>query len=142
MILPRLRRNLKCPADQVLPRLSGEFEPPALSALHDDKSPDDNQASLAPPKISPHGTRRCHDALTLAARHELHLVEGPVSTSGAHSSAGASARPHLSAAQSLAAKNTRPIKSLDDRAADIFGSDEELEEFLAFSYAERHRDLA
>jgi hypothetical protein len=27
-------------------------------------------------------------------------------------------------------------------AADIFESDEELEEFLAFTYAERHRDLA
>jgi len=26
-------------------------------------------------------------------------------------------------------------------AADIFESDEELEEFLAFTYAERHRDL-
>jgi hypothetical protein len=27
-------------------------------------------------------------------------------------------------------------------AADIFESDEELEDFLAFTYAERHRDLA
>ena len=35
-----------------------------------------------------------------------------------------------------------PIQSLDDLAADIFESDEELEEFLAFTYAERHRDLA
>ena len=65
-----------------------------------------------------------------------------MSTSGAGSSAGASARPRPSAAQLLAAKNTRPIKSIDDRAADIFGSDEELEEFLAVSYADRHRDLA
>jgi len=43
-------------------------------------------------------------------------------------------RPHL------AAKNTQPIRSLDDLAANIFESDEELEEFLAFTYAERHRD--
>jgi hypothetical protein len=69
-------------------------------------------------------------------------VEVPVSTSGADNSAGASARPHPSAAHLLAAKNTRPIKSLDDRAADTLRSDEELEEFLAFSNTERHRDLA
>jgi hypothetical protein len=48
----------------------------------------------------------------------------------------------MSAAELLAAKNTRPIRSLDDLAADVFESDEELEEFLAFTYAERHRDLA
>jgi hypothetical protein len=65
-----------------------------------------------------------------------------VSTSGADSPAGMPVRPRLSAAQLLAAKNTRPIRSLDDLAADIFESDEELEEFLAFTYAERHRDLA
>jgi hypothetical protein len=34
------------------------------------------------------------------------------------------------------------IRSLDELAADTFESDEELEEFLAFTYAERHRDLA
>jgi hypothetical protein len=67
-----------------------------------------------------------------AARHELHLVEGPVSTSGNDSPAGASAPPRPSAAQLLAAKNTRPIKSLD-RAVHIFGSDDESEDFLAFS---------
>ena len=41
----------------------------------------------------------------------------------------------------LAAKGIRPIRSLDELAADTFESDEELEEFLAFTYAERHRDL-
>jgi hypothetical protein len=41
-----------------------------------------------------------------------------------------------------AAKNTRPIRSLGDLAPDTFESDDELEEFLAFTYAERHRDLA
>ncbi|SFN23720.1 hypothetical protein SAMN04487980_1014121 [Streptomyces sp. cf124] len=51
-------------------------------------------------------------------------------------------RPLLSVEELLAAKNTQPIRSLDDLAADTFESDEELEEFLAFTYAERHRDVA
>jgi hypothetical protein len=65
-----------------------------------------------------------------------------VSTSGADSSAGPAARPRRSAAQLLAAKNAQPIRSLDDLAADTFESDEELDDFLAFTYAERHRELA
>jgi len=65
-----------------------------------------------------------------------------VSTSSADSSAGASARPRPSAAELLAAKNIRPIQPLDDLAADIFKSDQEPEEFLAFTYAEHHHDLA
>ena len=65
-----------------------------------------------------------------------------MSTSGADSSAGVVVRPRLSVAQLLAAKKTEPIRSLDDLAADTFESDEELAEFLAFTYAERHRDLA
>jgi hypothetical protein len=69
-------------------------------------------------------------------------VEVPLSTSGADTSAGPPTRPRLSAAQLLAAKKTRPIRSLDDLTADTFESDEELEEFLAFTYAERHRDFA
>ena len=48
----------------------------------------------------------------------------------------------MSVTQLLAAKGARPIRSLDELAADTFESDEELEEFLAFTYAERHRDLA
>jgi predicted nucleic acid-binding protein len=48
----------------------------------------------------------------------------------------------VSVTQLLAAKGARPIRSLDELAADTFESDEELEEFLAFTYAERHRDLA
>jgi hypothetical protein len=51
-------------------------------------------------------------------------------------------RPRLSVEELLAAKNTQPIRSLDDLAADTFESDEELQEFLAFTYAERHRDIA
>ena len=66
-----------------------------------------------------------------------------MSTSSADSDAGkAASRPSVSAAQLLTAKGTRPIRSLDELAADTFESDEELEEFLAFTYAERHRDLA
>ena len=41
------------------------------------------------------------------------------------------------------AKGVRPIESVDDLACDgIFDSDEELEEFLAFTYAARRADLA
>lgn len=65
-----------------------------------------------------------------------------MSTSGAGNSAGAPARPRLSGAELLAAKHTGPIQSPGDLAADIFESDEELEEFLAFTYAGHHRDLA
>ena len=49
-------------------------------------------------------------------------------------------RPRLSVDDLLAAKRAQPIRSMDDLVADTFGSDEELAEFLAFTYAERHRD--
>jgi hypothetical protein len=75
-------------------------------------------------------------------KHQPHPAEVPGSTSGADSSAGAAARPGPSAAQLLAAKNTRAIRTLDDLASDTFESDEELEAFLAFTYSERRRDLA
>jgi hypothetical protein len=65
-----------------------------------------------------------------------------VSTSGPDHSTGTSIRPRLSVEQLVAAKHAHPIRSLDDLAADTFESDEELAEFLAFTYAERHRDLA
>jgi hypothetical protein len=51
-------------------------------------------------------------------------------------------RPLLSVQDLLAAKGTQPIRSLDDLAADTFESDEELDDFLAFTHAERHRDIA
>jgi hypothetical protein len=89
------------------------------------------------PGIRHHGA----GALMLDAPTNRTPAEVPVSTSGADSFSGAVARPRLSAAQLLAAKDTRPIRSLDDLAADTFESDEELEDFLAFTYAERHRDL-
>jgi hypothetical protein len=51
-------------------------------------------------------------------------------------------RPSQAITELQAAKRTEPIQSLDDLAADTFGSDEELEEFLAYTYAERHREIA
>lgn len=69
-------------------------------------------------------------------------VEVPMSTPDAGHPSYPPIRPRLSVEELLAAKNTQPIRSLDDLAADTFESDEELEEFLAFTYAERHRDVA
>jgi hypothetical protein len=63
-----------------------------------------------------------------------------VNTFSADSYASSAARPRRSVAQLLAAKN--PADPLEDPAADTFESDEELEDFLAFTYSERHRDLA
>jgi hypothetical protein len=65
-----------------------------------------------------------------------------MATSGAGRHLGTPRQPGLSVAQLLAAKHVQPIRSLDDLAADTFESDEELDDFLAFTYAERHRDLA
>ena len=65
-----------------------------------------------------------------------------MSTSSADSDAGkTAARLSLPVPPLLAAKGTRPIRSLDELAADTFESDEEVQEFLAFTYAERRRDL-
>lgn len=64
-----------------------------------------------------------------------------VSSSGAGRPAALPVRPRLSVAQLLAAKKARPAQSLDELAADTFESDQELEEFKAFTYSERHRDL-
>ncbi|WP_433517710.1 hypothetical protein ACQP2T_20485 [Nonomuraea sp. CA-143628] len=64
-----------------------------------------------------------------------------MSTSGADHLAYPPIRPRLSVEELLAAKNTQPIRSVEDLAADNFESDEELEEFLAFTYAERHREV-
>jgi hypothetical protein len=45
--------------------------------------------------------------------------------------------------QLLRAKQARPIQSADDLACDgIFETDEELDEFLAYTYAARRADLA
>jgi hypothetical protein len=50
--------------------------------------------------------------------------------------------PVLSVEELLAAKGTPPIRSIEDLRAETFSSDEELDEFLAFTAAERHRDLS
>ena len=54
-------------------------------------------------------------------------------------------RAHLSVDELIRAKHARPIRSdadLDAMAADIFESDEELDQFLDFTYAERRRDVS
>ncbi|WP_256788265.1 MULTISPECIES: hypothetical protein [Frankia] len=50
-------------------------------------------------------------------------------------------RPQVTVGGLLTARGTQPIWSLYDLAADTFDSDEELDEYLAFTYAERRRDL-
>ncbi|MGW3727196.1 hypothetical protein [Streptomyces sp. NPDC000851] len=53
-------------------------------------------------------------------------------------------RPKLSLDELIAAKNAQPIRTLADldaMAADTFESDEELEGFIAFTCAERRRDI-
>lgn len=66
-----------------------------------------------------------------------------MTTSSADSDAdNAVTRPSVSVTQLLAAKHAWPIRSLDELVADTVESDEELEEFVAFTYAERHRGLA
>ena len=66
-------------------------------------------------------------------------------SSSADSSVFPPHRPRLSIEELIEAKNAKPIRSLADleaMSADVFESDEELDEFLAFTYAERRRDMA
>jgi hypothetical protein len=51
-------------------------------------------------------------------------------------------RPRISVEELLAAKGTPAITSIEDLAANTCSSDEELDEFLAFTRAERQRDLS
>ena len=51
-------------------------------------------------------------------------------------------RPRVSVEEMLVAKGTPVISSLDDLVADTFASDDEVDEFLAFTRAERARDLS
>jgi len=46
-------------------------------------------------------------------------------------------RPRLSVTQLLAGKKARPVRSLDELAADTFDSDEDLRAFLSDLYASR-----
>jgi hypothetical protein len=71
-------------------------------------------------------------------------VEVAMSTSSAGHPVVPSHRPRLSVEELIRAKNAKPIRSLADleaMSADVFESDEELDEFLAFTYAERRRDV-
>lgn len=66
---------------------------------------------------------------------------GPASTPAAQEPLPAP-RYRLSVEELLAVKGTPVISSLDDLTADTFSSDEELDEFLAFTRAERQRDIS
>jgi len=52
------------------------------------------------------------------------------------------ARKKTSLEELVRAKRARPITSMDEFVADTFDSDEELDEFIAFTHAERQRELA
>jgi hypothetical protein len=97
MILPRLRRNLECPADQVFASIVRRIRTPGPLRASRRQVPPMTTRRALPRRRSGRTARRCRDALTLAARHEMHSAEVPVSPSGAASSAGASAGPRLSA---------------------------------------------
>lgn len=51
-------------------------------------------------------------------------------------------RPRLTIEELAERKGVRPVKSLDDMACDVFASDEELDEFVAFVRAERQAGVA
>jgi hypothetical protein len=139
-VLPAQLRRERA-AEQVVLNRPANLNPRPSPCHRTTSSHEGNPASPDQPQGRTR-TRRCPGRLTPDSGHESHPAEVPVSTSGADSSAGAPARPRLSAAELLAAKHTRPIQSPGDLAADIFESDEELEEYLAFTHAGRHRDLA
>jgi hypothetical protein len=39
-------------------------------------------------------------------------------------------------------QGVKPVQSLDELARDVFSSDEEMDEFIAYTYAARRRDMA
>ncbi|GAA1816511.1 hypothetical protein [Planosporangium flavigriseum] len=52
-------------------------------------------------------------------------------------------RPHASLDEQVRRRGLKPIKSVDDLVCEgIFETDEELDEFLAFTYAARRSDMA
>lgn len=51
-------------------------------------------------------------------------------------------RPRVSIEELARRKGVRPVESLDDMARDVFTSDDELDEFLAFVRADRQAGLA
>ncbi|MEW1579504.1 hypothetical protein ACIF6I_26285 [Streptomyces microflavus] len=81
-----------------------------------------------------HGLRR----VVTVTSGEVHAMSSADSEQPIHPPT----RPRQTVEELLAAKGTRPIASLDDLTADTFGTDEEVEEFVAFTYSERRRDVA
>ena len=52
-------------------------------------------------------------------------------------------RPRVSVEELARRKGVRPVESVSDMAQEgVFDSDEELEEFIAYTYANRRADLA
>lgn len=51
-------------------------------------------------------------------------------------------RPRVSVEELARRKGVRPVQSLDEMARDVFATDEELDEFLAFVRADRQAGLA
>ena len=51
-------------------------------------------------------------------------------------------RPRVSIEELARRKGVRPVESLDDMARDVFTSDDEVDEFLAFVHAGRQAGLA
>ena len=80
--------------------------------------------------------RKLHPSATTV----IETGDAVASTPNPHDQSFAPAHPLRSVEDLLAAKGTEPIRSLDDLAADTFESDQELDEFLAFNHAERHRE--
>jgi hypothetical protein len=117
---------------------------PRFWALNRGAGRDQDHDSYLAAVLMKRGTERTDMARPPMSAHRTRSVSR--STTALRSLAGRQVgmprRPKLSVAQLLAAKNTQPIRSLDDLTADTFESDEELDDFLAFTYAERHRDLA
>ena len=63
-------------------------------------------------------------------------------TSGAEHVPETSRDGHVSVIELARQQGVRPIASVDDLRADVFDSDQELDEFLADLYASRRADLA
>ena len=66
---------------------------------------------------------------------------GPHAHDGEGTCAGPARRGRCASPSTACRQHTQAIGSMDDLAADPFESDEELAEFLAFTYSERHRDM-
>jgi hypothetical protein len=51
-------------------------------------------------------------------------------------------QPRVSVKELARRKGVLPVESLDDMARDVFASDDDLDEFLAYTYANRQAGLA